>query len=218
MTVVDTGPFPEATASAAAVEQRRSSIPSSSPASSPEPTPPEPPAPRSAVRVEPLIGLEWSQAIEMWGAEDATTPAEARRAWLHRAPESQVLTLYRTIRAADPRAPAPWWLRALAEGSLSSRAEGFAVEDRVAKLLFSRPGWVFVPWATEGSSGYWEYVPSERKLFEPGMPTTLILTDRHPGWIDVLRVHAGETPDPVAVGGLADLRANLARFESMGPA
>lgn len=225
MTVVDTGPFPEATASAAAVEQRRSSIPS--PASEAEPDsqtrPPEPPeamapAPRSAVRVEPLIGLEWSQAIEMWGAEDATTPAEARRAWLHRAPESQVLTLYRSIRQADPRAPAPWWLRALAEGSLASRTEGFAVEDRVAKLLSTRSGWVFVPWATEGSSGYWEYVPSERKLFEPGMPTTLILTDRHPGWIDVLRVHAGQTPDPVAVAGLADLRANLARFESMGPA
>ncbi|HEX2132032.1 MAG TPA: hypothetical protein VHH15_10750 [Actinophytocola sp.] len=165
-----------------------------------------------------MAGLQWSQAIEMWGAEDATTPAETRRAWLHRAPEAQVVALYRTIRRADAHAPAPWWLRAVAAGTLSSRAEGFAVEDRVAKLLSARPGWVFVPWATEGSSGYWEYVPSERKLTEPGMPTTLILTARHPGWIDVLRVHTGETPDPVAVAGLADLRANLALIESMGPA
>jgi hypothetical protein len=208
VTVVDTGPFPEATASAAAVEQRRSSNPPLLSA----------PAPRSGVRVEPMLGLEWSQAIEMWGAEDATTPAETRRAWLHRAPEAQVMALYRSIRQADPRAPAPWWLRALAAGTLTSRTEGFAVEDRVAKLLSARTGWVFVPWATEGSSGYWEYVPSERKLLEPGMPTTLILTDRHPGWIDLLRVHSGETPDPMAVEGLADLRANLARFESMGPA
>ncbi|OLF18391.1 hypothetical protein [Actinophytocola xanthii] len=186
--------------------------------------PPSVPPARSAIdespalRVEPLIGLEWSQAIEMWGAEDATVPSETRRAWVHRAPEPQVMALYRTIRRSGTDVPAPWWLRALAAGNLSSRAEGFAVEDRVAKLLSARPGWVFVPWATEGSSGYWEYVPSERKLLEPGMPTTLILTDRHPGWIDILRVHVGETPDPVAVGGLPDLRANLARFESMGPA
>jgi hypothetical protein len=210
VTVVDTGPFPEA--AAAAVEQRRSSNPSSN--SSSDPSPPS----FDGLRVEPMIGLQWSEAIEMWGAEDATTPAETRRAWLHRAPEAQVLALYRNIRAADPHAPAPWWLRAVAAGTLTSRAEGFAVEDRVAKLLSARPGWVFVPWATEGSSGYWEYVPSERKLTEPGMPTTLILTARHPGWIDVLRVHIGQTPDPVAVAGLPDLRANLARIESMGPA
>jgi hypothetical protein len=204
VTVVDTGPFPDAVANAAAVEQRRSShLPSSSDSGS--------------LRVEPLAGLEWSQAIEMWGAENATTPAETRRAWLHRAPEAQVMALYRTVRRTEPNAPAPWWLRALAAGTLSSRAEGFAVEDRVGKLLSTRPGWVFVPWATEGSSGYWEYVPSERKLLEPGMPTTLILTDRHPGWIDVIRVHAGETPAPTAVQGPADLRANLARIESLNP-
>ncbi|GAB3437960.1 hypothetical protein [Actinophytocola sediminis] len=210
MTVVDTGPFPDAAATAA-VEQRRSSNPLSQ-------SVPSQSTHRSAVRVEPMLGLEWSRAIEMWGAEDATTPAETRRAWLHRAPEAQVMALYQSIIEADPRAPAPWWLRALAAGTLSSRAEGFAVEDRVAKLLSARPGWVFVPWATEGSSGYWEFVPSERKLLEPGMPTTLMLTDRHTGWIDVLRVHTGEPPEPVAVDGLADLRANLARLESMGPA
>jgi hypothetical protein len=218
VTVVDTGPFSEA---AAAAEQRRSSNPPSIPSPVPPSVPPSVPSvtyESPTLHVEPLVGLEWSQAIEMWDAEDATMPAGTRRAWVHRAPEAQVLTLYRSIRRSGADVPAPWWLRALAAGNLSSRAEGFAVEDRVAKLLSARPGWVFVPWATEGSSGYWEYVPSERKLLEPGMPTTLILTDRHPGWIDILRVHAGGTPEPVAVRGLPDLRANLARFESMGPA
>lgn len=196
MTVVDTGPFPDA---AQAAEQRRSS-------------------PTGSLRVEPLLGLEWSQAIEQWGGEEASSPAGLRRAWLHRAPEQQVVALYQAIRKTNPDAPAPWWLRALAAGNLETRADGFAVEDRVAKLLASRPGWVFVPWAADGDSGYWEYVPSERKLTEPGVPTTLLLTHRHPGWIDVVRVHSGPTPDLVAVQGLADLRANLARLESMGPA
>jgi hypothetical protein len=45
-----------------------------------------------------------------------------------------------------------------------------------------------------------------------------MLTDRHTGWIDVIRVHAGDTsPDPIAMGGLPDLRANLARVESLAP-
>ena len=199
MTVVDTGPITDA--AAAAEEQRRSSH-----------------TPSEALRVEPMLGLEWSQAIEQWGGENATTPAETRRSWLHRAPEQQVLTLYRKIHAADPAAPAPWWLRAFAAGTLTSRLEGYLVEDRVAKLLTARAGWVYVPWSTDGDSGFWEYVPSERKLIEPGVPTTLMLTDRHGGWIDVIRVHSGDvTPEPVAVAGLADLRANLARVESLGP-
>jgi hypothetical protein len=163
------------------------------------------------------MALEWSQAIEQWGSEDATHPAETRRSWVHRAPEAQVLSLYRAIRETDPDAPAPWWLRAMADGTLTSRLEGFTVEDRVAKLLSARSGWVYVPWTMDGASGFWEYVPSERKLTEPGVPTTLKLTDRHQGWIDVIRVHAGEDPAPVAVQGLADLRANLARVESMAP-
>jgi hypothetical protein len=168
--------------------------------------------------VEPLLGLEWSQAIEQWGGENATTPAETRRSWVHRAPEQQVLALYRAITETEQEAPAPWWLRALAAGKLTSRLEGFKVEDRVSKLLNSRPGWVYVPWAADGDSGFWEYVPSERKLAEPGVPTTLMLTDRHPGWIDVIRVHAGDTsPAPISVAGLADLRANLARVESLAP-
>ena len=204
MTVVDTGPFSEVVLSA---EQRRSSNPQSStrPAA-------------GALRVEPMIGLEWSQAIEQWGGEDATVPAQARRSWLHRAPEQQVVALYRTIRAADPAAPAPWWLRAIAAGTLETRADGFAVEDRVAKLLAARPGWVYVPWNTDGDSGFWEFVPSERQLTVPGVPTTLMLTDRHSGWLDVYPVHAGPAPEPSAVRGFADLRENLAHFESLPPA
>lgn len=200
MTVVDTGPTTDA--AAAAEEQRRSSY-----------------LPSQALRVEPLLGLEWSQAIEQWGGENATTPAETRRSWLHRAPEQQVLALYRAIIETDPGAPAPWWLRALADGKLTSRLEGYTVEDRVSKLLSSRPGWVYVPWTADGDSGFWEYVPSERKLIVPGVPTTLMLTDRHPGWIDVIRVHPSEasSPPPVAVGGMPDLRANLARVESLAP-
>ena len=88
----------------------------------------------------------------------------------------------------------------------------------MAKLLASRPGWVYVPWAAEGDSGFWEFMPSERALTVPGVPTTLVLTHRHPGWLDVFPVHAGPTPSPIAVQGLADLRANLARLESLRPA
>ncbi|RLK60267.1 hypothetical protein CLV68_0768 [Actinokineospora cianjurensis] len=169
------------------------------------------------LHVEPLIGLEWSEALEQPGGPPAATPADARRAWVHRAPEAQVIALYRAVVAADPALPAPWWLRAVASGELSSRREGFAVEDRVAKLLDARPGWVFVPWGVDGDSGYWEYMPSERTLAEPGMPTTLAHTHRHPGWIDVIGVHAGSPPDPVPVRGLPDLRANLSRLESLRP-
>jgi hypothetical protein len=43
-----------------------------------------------------------------------------------------------------------------------------------------------------------------------------VLTDRHPGWLDIFPVHnSGKAPDPLAVRGLADLRANLARWESV---
>ncbi|GLW92180.1 hypothetical protein Aglo03_29960 [Actinokineospora globicatena] len=169
------------------------------------------------LHVEPLIGLEWSEALEQPGGPPASAPADARRAWVHRAPEAQVIALYHAVVAADPGLPAPWWLRAVAAGELSSRREGFAVEDRVAKLLDARPGWVFVPWGVDGDSGYWEYMPSERTLAEPGMPTTLAHTHRHPGWIDVVGVHAGGAPEPIEVHGLADLRANLSRLESLRP-
>lgn len=169
------------------------------------------------LHVEPLIGLEWSTALEQPAGLPATAPAGARRSWVHRAPESQVLALYRAATAAESRLPSPWWLRAMDSGALESRLEGFLVEDRVAKLLGARPGWVFVPWGVDGDTGYWEYMPSERMLGEPGIPTTLAYTDRHAGWIDVVPVHSGRPPDPIAVAGLADLRANLARLESLRP-
>ncbi|OLR91212.1 hypothetical protein BJP25_31150 [Actinokineospora bangkokensis] len=171
------------------------------------------------LHVEPLVDLEWTAALEQPGSASAAVPADARRAWVHRAPEAQVIALYRAAVAASPNIapPAPWWVRAVAEGGLSSRREGFAVEDRVAKLLDARPGWVFVPWGVDGDTGYWEYMPSERRLAEPGMPTTLNHTHRHPGWLDVVAVHAGTAPAPIAVGGLVDLRKNLARLESLAP-
>ncbi|MGX7823816.1 hypothetical protein ACTG9Q_01865 [Actinokineospora sp. 24-640] len=176
-----------------------------------EPTPQS----RGGLHVEPLIGLEWSDAIEQPSGLAAAAPADARRSWLHRAPEPQVVALYRAAAAADPHLPAPWWLHAVAEGTLSSRREGFAVEDRVAKLLSARPGWVFVPWAIDGDTGYWEFMPSERTLGEPGVPTTLAHTSRHGGWIDVIGVHARKPPAPIPVAGLADLRSNLAMLESI---
>jgi hypothetical protein len=194
LTVVDTSPPTDA----ALPEQRR-------------------PDNAEELRVEPTIGLQWSEAIEQWGAEQASCPADARGAWVHRAPEAQVLAFYLAAREVDDELPAPWWLRALAAGSIRSRVEGFALEDRVAKLLAARPGWIFVPWVAAGDSGFWEYMPSERTLDKPGVPTTLMLTDRHDGWLDVIPVHAGDSPQPIAVQGLADLRANLARLESLSP-
>jgi hypothetical protein len=166
--------------------------------------------------VEPTIALEWAQAVEQPAVDSATSPAEGRRGWLHQAPEREVLALYRSATEIEPDLPAPWWLRALTAGKLRSRAEGFLIEDRLARLLDARTGWVFVPWGADGDTGYWEYMPSERTLTEPGVPTTLSLTDRHDGWIDVHPVHAGEDQrTPIAVAGLADLRANLARIESL---
>ncbi|MDQ3578359.1 MAG: hypothetical protein M3443_12345 [Actinomycetota bacterium] len=172
---------------------------------------------RRGLHVEPLIGLEWSDALEQPAGLSVAAPSEARKSWVHRAPEIQVLALYRAVRSAKPDLPAPWWLRGIAAGALTSRREGFLVEDRVAKLLAARPGWVFVPWGADGDTGYWEYMPSERWLSEPGMPTTLAHTDSHPGWIDVVPVHASRPPRPIPVGGVADLRANLARLESITP-
>jgi len=171
-----------------------------------------------ALRVEPMIGIKWAQALEQYRACDATDPAAMRRAWVHRANEAEVLALYRSARTASPTLPVPWWLRALADGLIPTRAEAFTVEDRVTKLLQTRPGWVFVPWGADGDTGYWEYMPSERTLTGPGMPTTLQHTGRHPGLIDVIRVHGGDVrPAPLAIAGVADLRASLARIESLRP-
>jgi hypothetical protein len=167
-------------------------------------------------RLEPLVGLEWSQAIELPRAvASATKPAEMRRAWIHRAPEEQVLALFRATAATGLPVPAPWWLRAVATGVLPSRPDGFRVEDRVAQLLAHRPGWEYVPWAADGESGYWEFVPSENGPEGHAVPTTILHTDRHPGWIDVLPAHRGSTPQPVAVAGPGALRARLGEFEAV---
>jgi hypothetical protein len=162
----------------------------------------------AALRVEPLAALEWSSAIEPFGVDHrAKSPAEARLAWVHRAPEEQVLRLYRASRAADPSTEGPWWLRAITDGRLGSRAEAFAVEDRVSKMLLARPGWVFSPW---GESGYWEYLPSEREQLNP---TSLVFTARHNGWLDVFPAHDTTTPPAIAVRGTLGLRADLGAIE-----
>lgn len=177
------------------------------------------PAPRNEARqpnVEPLDRLQWSQAIEVpRDVALATKPSEMRRAWIHRAPQRDVLALYRAVSANGEPIPAPWWLRAVAEGTLDSRATGFRVEDRITQLLTRRPGWEYVPWAVDGESGYWEFMPSERGRSGHHIPTTLLNTSRHEGWIDVLPAHTGITPAPVAVAGLAGLRSRLGEFEAV---
>lgn len=181
--------------------------------------PAAPIAQRDRLRVEPTAGLQWSQAIELPHAvSDATRPAEIRRAYIHRAPEAHVLALYREVCDADaprPDVPAPWWLRALARGDIDSRVAAFRVEDRIAQLLLPRPGWEFVPWAADGESGYWEFMPSERGPSGYTVPTTVLNTDRHSGWIDVLPAHSGATPEPLAISGLAGLRSRLGEIEAI---
>ena len=170
----------------------------------------------AAPRLEPMLDLEWSRAIELPpSAASATAPAELRRAWVHRAPEDRVLALFRASAGMDGQVPAPWWLRAFSEGKLDSREQGFRIEDRIAQLLGPRPGWEFVPWAADGESGYWEFMPSERGKSGHAIPTTVVNTDRHDGWIDVLPAHSGATPDPIAVRGLAGLRSRLGEFEAV---
>ena len=145
----------------------------------------------------------------------ATKPAEIRRAWIHRGPEREVLALIRSVCGNGEPIPAPWWLRALADGTLDSRDAGFRVEDRIAQLLTHRPGWEFVPWAADGESGYWEFMPSEGGRSGHKIPTTILTTSRHTGWIDVLPAHSGNTPEPLPVAGLAGLRSRLGEFEAV---
>ncbi|MBK1784645.1 hypothetical protein JHE00_09930 [Prauserella sp. ASG 168] len=167
-------------------------------------------------RLEPMVELEWSRAIELpRDSRSANTPAEMRTAWIHRAPEKKVLALYRAACAMEGPVPSPWWLRAVAAGQLGSREDGFRVEDRIDKLLTKRPGWEFVPWAADGESGYWEFMPSEGGRSGHRIPTTVLTTERHDGWIDVLPAHSLTTPEPIAVAGLAGLRARLGEFEAV---
>lgn len=166
--------------------------------------------------VEPMDLLRWSQAVELpRDAGAATKPSEMRRAWIHRAPETEVVALFLAVSSAGEPVPAPWWLRALAEGRLDSRETGFRIEDRVAQLLGPRPGWEFVPWALDGESGYWEFMPSEQGRSGHRIPTTVINTSRHDGWIDVLPANSGDNPVPIPVAGLAGLRSRLGEFEAV---
>jgi hypothetical protein len=171
--------------------------------------------PDRPIRVEPLLGLEWSRAVEPTGPIGAARrPSQVRRAWIHRAPETQVVNLYKATRAVMTDVPAPWWLRALSADRLQSRLGGFAVEDQVSDLLIARSGWFYMPWTAPGEDGYWEYLPSDRTTTgRPLVPTTLIYTDRHDGWLDVVPAHADGQPPPIPVAGGNDLRARLAELE-----
>jgi hypothetical protein len=171
--------------------------------------------PDRLIRVEPLIDLEWSRAVEPTGPIGAARrPSQVRRAWIHRAPESQVVNLYNSARRVVAEMSAPWWLRALAAGNLQSRLGGFAVEDQVSDLLAPRHGWFYMPWTGPGEDGYWEFVPSdETSSGRTLVPTTLMLTDRHTGWLDIFPAHADGMPDPIPVHGPADLRVRLPELE-----
>jgi hypothetical protein len=169
------------------------------------------------IRVEPLLDLEWSRAVEPTGPIGAARrPSQTRRAWIHRAPEAEVVNLYERVLATGAQVNAPWWLRALAKEKLQSRMGGFAIEDQVSELLDRRAGWAYMPWAGPGEDGYWEYVPSELDAAElPLVPTTVMFTDRHQGWLDVVLAHAGNpTADPMPIAGPADLRSKLELLES----
>ena len=166
------------------------------------------------IHIEPLVELEWRRAVEPTGPIGAARrPAHTRRAWIHRAPESQVVKLYDSTREVVDDLPAPWWLRALAAGRLQSRLGGFAVEDQVSDVLDARPGWMYMPWTGPGEDGYWEYVPAERAVNTAMMPTTIMFTDRHDGWLDVVLAYSDDVPDPVAIASLAELRARLPELE-----
>lgn len=168
----------------------------------------------SGVHLEPLPRLEWSLATEASPqAGEALTPDSTRQGWIHRASEEQVLTLFRRLDGSAGRLPAPWWLTALDRGDLPSRAAAFALEDELHALLTARPGWVFVPWAGLGETGYWEYGPSDRTPVT--VPTTVVLTDRHPGWVNVVPAHTDTTTaSPVPVRRRDGLEQMLPRVES----
>ncbi|MCR3720507.1 hypothetical protein LY15_002481 [Prauserella flava] len=170
----------------------------------------------TSLSLEPMVGLEWSQAIELpLVTGDAASPADLRVAWVHRAPLGQVLALYRAAGRGGATVPSPWWLRALADGTLESRDAGFRIEDRVHNLLSRRPGWEFVPWAAGGESGYWEFMPSEGTGENRRTPTTIVNTSRHTGWIDMLPAHEAAAPEPVPIAGPAELRARLGEIEAV---
>lgn len=184
------------------------------------------PAPRTRVSVVPqqphppiveaMPGLGWSQAVELPRAVAlAARPADSRRAWVHQAPVDQVLALYRAACVGRRPPASPWWLRALANGALADRETGFRIEDDVGAFLAGRAGWVYVPWADDGESGFWEYTPSEQAAAGKPNPTTVLHTDRHAGWIDVLPAYGDTPPEPIAVSGPTDLRGRIEEFETV---
>jgi hypothetical protein len=165
------------------------------------------------VQLEPLPRLEWSLATEANpSAGGATAPAALRRSWIHRAPENQVLHLFRQLNGAQRELPAPWWLKALDRGELPSRATGFAIEDEVHALLSTRQGWVYLPWGGIAEAGYWEYGPSDRAPMT--MPTTVVLTDAHAGWVDVVAAHVDTAPLALPMNGVSGLASALVQIES----
>lgn len=168
--------------------------------------------PRGDVQLEPVPRLEWSLATEghpppLGGA----SPASLRRSWVHTAPEPQVLELFRKLNGSARRLPAPWWLRALDRGELPDRQTAFDIEDAVHAALH-RPGWVFVPWVGVGESGFWEYAPSDRGTVQ--VPTAVVLTDEHPGWLNVLPAHAEAPSQATRVAGPEQLAERLVLIES----
>lgn len=170
------------------------------------------------VQLEPVPELEWSLATEghpTAPVDPPLGPAAVRRGWIHTAPEARVLALYRELRdreSTESPLRAPWWLRVLDRGGLASRREGFAFEDEVHAALGRRDGWVFVPWTIFGDTGYWEYAPSDREPVK--VPTTVLCTDEHPGWLNVLPAHGDVEPPPVPLDGTSGLLSAITRIES----
>ena len=168
---------------------------------------------RNDVHLEPVPRLEWSLATEIHPrASEPVGPASLRCSWIHSAPQDQVLALFRKLNGSARRLPAPWWLRALDRGEIPSRVSAFEFEDEVHALLSARDGWVFVPWAGPGESGYWEYGPSDRAPMKA--PTTVVFTDKHPGWVHVVAAHHDAAPLPVPVDRAPGLLSALPRVES----
>ncbi|MGH3491947.1 MAG: hypothetical protein ACRDRL_01260 [Sciscionella sp.] len=175
-----------------------------------------PAALRCSPQVEPMAGLAWSRAVELPdGRGRASKPSEIRRAWAHRAPEAEVLALYRATQAADPEITGPWWITALLTGALPSRAAAFAIEDEVAEILLARAGWAFMPWASRGEDGYWEYLPSE--LHSGGMliPTTVTHNAGANGLLEVVGAHNLLRPAPMAITGAGALIEALPAIERL---
>ncbi|SDJ85879.1 hypothetical protein SAMN04487820_102399 [Actinopolyspora mzabensis] len=166
------------------------------------------------VRLIPTPRLEWSLATESNQPEgEAGSPESMRTGWVHTASQDQVLDLFRRLGGPDGRLPAPWWLHALHRGEIGTRAEAFRFEDDLHALLITRPGWVFVPWSTAGEIGYWEYGPSDRPPMS--VPTTVTLTDQHPGWINIVPAQTEGAPTPrVPAPGVSELAAILPRIEA----